>query len=136
MANEPSKHFLDQPSSFDPEILPDGFFLTTCPNGTQCIVPEFLITGTHQMFDSYQKQMAMNIEKEHGRVSLFLHEISFIDNADANFLVANADFIANGFISIFSPDIHTDEFIVWKWDWIRFHVSQWQLEFKSQVKSS
>ena len=114
MANEPLKHFLGQPSSFDPEILPNGFVLTTHPDGTQCIVPDFLITGTHQMFDSYQKRMEMNVGKECGGVSLFLHEISFIDNANANSLLANADFIANSFIPIHSPDIHTDEFIVWK----------------------
>ena len=72
MANESLKHFLHKPSSFDPEILPNGFILTTCPDSTQCIVPEVLITGTHQIFDSYQKQMEMNVGKEHGGVSLFL----------------------------------------------------------------
>ena len=68
------------------------------------------------MFDSYQKQMKMNVGKKHGGVSLFLHKISFINNADADatFILAKADFITNGFIPFCSLDIHTDEFIVWK----------------------
>ena len=118
MANEPLQHFLHKPFSFDPEILSNGFVLTTHPDGAQCIVPEFLITGIHQMFNSYQKQMEMNIGKEHGGISLFLHKISFINNANANAnadsLLADTDFITNGFGPIPSPDIHTDEFIVWK----------------------
>jgi hypothetical protein len=63
--------------------IPDGFVEMVGPNGDHDLVPEYLIPATHQAFDAYRKQVALNVQNEQGGVSLStrslpIHHASFV----------------------------------------------------------
>jgi len=53
--------------------IPDGFVETMGPHGEQCVVLEYLIPATHQVFEGYLKCIRLDIWNEQGGVSLAVH---------------------------------------------------------------
>lgn len=59
-------------SSSNIAAVPDGFVVVTLQDGSQCIVPEFLVPATHDAFDGYRTYLAKDIRKITGGVSVTL----------------------------------------------------------------
>jgi len=55
--------------------IPDGYVLSTGPNGEPLVVPEFLIPATHQAFAAYHKWAELRINNKARGVSVICHSI-------------------------------------------------------------
>jgi hypothetical protein len=56
---------------------PEGFVRVTGPDGTPCLVPEFLIPATNQAFEGYRKRLELGVNKKDGGVSPLLMQLKF-----------------------------------------------------------
>jgi hypothetical protein len=51
---------------------PEGFVRVVAPDGTPCLVPEFLIPATNQAFEGHRKRVDLGINKKKGGVSILM----------------------------------------------------------------
>jgi hypothetical protein len=49
--------------------IPDGYALVKLEDGRMCIVPEYLVPGTHQAFDQYRSCHSKDAGNKEGGVS-------------------------------------------------------------------
>jgi len=52
--------------------VPDGYTLMSMDNGTDCIVPEYLVPATNDAFNGYRRRLAMEVNGKSGGVSVIL----------------------------------------------------------------